>query len=415
MDGGVGDAQDAGKRVDPCPNRPGGGGSRMLDVYDVAVVGAGPGGSNAAAEMLRKGLSVIQFDRRRFPRMKPCGGGMTIKACNALQLALNPSVIGSFDVLESNRWHSRTNRYSHRGPILKMVFRPQFDNSLVEQNLKWPNFAFCDSEKVTSVHYDGLFRVETDKRSISARQLVGADGAYSAVAKTFGISQPRAFATAIELNLGRDMFHLAGELVPCFDFGAVDRGYGWTFPKQDHINVGLYTFARGLKNLRPLLLQYLEAKGITLKTDTALEYEAHEIPVGGFSLHPPKSAPVYVVGDAGGFADALSGEGIFHALESGRLAGITAAEHAGKRANFRRYYRRLWYSVLPDTLLSYYLSKFFYKHIDASVRILESPLIWRPFIEGYASGATLTQCIALGGYFHVSSLLRHTLGYNQAV
>ena len=387
----------------------------MPDVYDAAVVGAGPGGSNAAAGMLRTGLSVIQFDRRTFPRMKPCGGGLTIKACNALQLALDPLVMGSFDALESNRWRSRTNRYSHRGPILKMVFRPHFDDSLVAQNLKRPNFTFCESEKVTSVHYDGLFRVESDKRSICSRQLVAADGAYSLVAKTFGIARPRAFATAIELNLGRDMLRLPGELVPSFDFGAVDQGYGWIFPKQDHLNVGLYTFARGLKNLRPLLLYYLEAKGITMKADTVLDYEAHQIPVGGFALHPPKTAPVYVVGDAGGFADALSGEGIFHALESGRLAAITAAEYAGKRANFRRYYRRLWHSVLPDTLLSYYLSKYFYKHIDASVRILESPLFWRPFIEGYASGATLTQCIALGGYFQLSSLLRHTLGYNQVV
>jgi geranylgeranyl reductase family protein len=387
----------------------------MSQVYDAAVIGAGPGGSNAAAEMLRKGLSVIQFDRHAFPRMKPCGGGMTIKACNALRLSLDPSVIGSFDVVESNRWRSRTNRYSHRGPILKMVFRPQFDNSLVEQNLTRPNFTFCDGEKVTSLHYDGLFHVGTDKRSISARQLVGADGAYSLVAKTFGISRPRAFATAIELNLRRDVFHSPNRLVPCFDFGAVNQGYGWVFPKRDHINVGLYTFVRGLKNLRPMLLQYLEAKDITIESDASLDYAAHQIPVGGFLLRAPKTAPVYVVGDAGGFADALSGEGIFHALESGRLAGITAVEHASKRANFRRYYRRLWHSVLPDTLLTYYLSRIFYRHIDTSVRILESPLVWRPFIEGYASGATLTQSIALAGYFHVSSLLRHTLGYNEPV
>jgi menaquinone-9 beta-reductase len=387
----------------------------MPDIYDAAIVGAGPGGSNAAAGMLRKGLSVIQFDRCTFPRVKPCGGGMTIKACNALQLALDPSVIGSFDALESNRWHARTNRYAHRGPILKMVSRPQFDNSLVAQNLRRPNFTFCEGEKVTSVHFDGLLRVESDKRSISSRQLVAADGAYSLVAKTFGIAHPRAFATAIELNLGRDMVHLPGELVPSFDFGAVVQGYGWLFPKQDHINVGLYTFARGLKNLRPMLLHYLEAKGITMTAGTVLDYEAHQIPVGGFALHPPKTAPVYVVGDAGGFADALSGEGIFHALESGRLAAITAVEYADTRANFRRYYRRLWQTVLPDTLLSYYLSQYFYKHIGASMRILESPLVWRPFIEGSASGATLTQCLALGGYFQLSSLLRHTLRYTRVV
>jgi menaquinone-9 beta-reductase len=391
-------------------------GTRMLNVYDVAVVGAGPAGSNAATVMLRNGLSVIQFDRYAFPRRKPCGGGMTVKACNALQLSLGPSVVGSFDTLESNHWPSRTNRFSHRHAILKMVFRRQFDNWLVEQNQQWPNFTFCDGEEVRSVHHHaGLFHVRTDKRSISSRQLVGADGAYSLVAKTFGVARPRAFALAIELNLGRDSARVPDTLIPCFDFGAVDQGYGWVFPKQDHVNVGLYTFARGLKGLRPMLLRYLEAKGILLASDASLDFEAHHIPVGGFSLRVPKSAPVYVVGDAGGFADAISGEGIYCALESGRIAGVTAVEHAGNKADFHRYYRRLWRSILPDTLLTYYLSRVFYRHIHASIRVLECPLIWRPFLEGQASGATFAQSVALAGYFHLSSLLRRTVRYDGPV
>ena len=382
----------------------------MSRIFDAAIVGAGPAGSNAAAEMLRNGLSVIQFDRHLFPRKKPCGGGMTIKACNALQqsLSLDPRLVASFDTIESGRWPSRAHRYSHRGVILKMVFRPQFDNCLVEQNRTSPEFTFCDGEKVTSITYDELFRVETNKRSICSRQLVGADGAYSLVAKTFGISRPRAFATAIEVNLNRDRAYVPDEVVPCFDFGAVDQGYGWVFPKQDHLNIGLYTFARGVKRLRPTLMHYMEAKGILPESGATLDFEAHQIPVGGFSLHAPETAPVYVVGDAGGFADALSGEGIFHALESGRLAGITAVEHAHKLVNFRRYYRRLWRSVLPDTLLTYYLSRVFYGHIGTAVRIMESPFVWRPFIEGQASGATFARTIALAGYFQLSALLRRT-------
>ena len=53
--------------------------------------------------------------------------------------------------------------------------------------------------------------------------------------------------------------------------------------------------------------------------------EAFRVPVGGFSLRPP-ACPAYVVGDAGGFADALTGEGIYSALESGRLAGEVAVD-----------------------------------------------------------------------------------------
>jgi flavin-dependent dehydrogenase len=128
----------------------------------------------------------------------------------------------------------------------------------------------------------------------------------------------------------------------------------------------------------------------------------------------PRRAPVYVVGDAGGFADALSGEGIYHALESGRLAGLTAVEHAHGQGTYRRYYRRLWRSVLPDTLLTYVLSRFFYQHIAGSVRVLQHPLVWRPFVEGYAAGATLAQSLALGGYFQLSSLWRHSLSVGSS-
>lgn len=387
----------------------------MDNVYDVAIVGAGPGGSNSAAVLLRGGLRVLQLDGATFPRVKPCGGGMTMKACRALQLALEPSVAATHDALESNLWRVRARRFGHRGgPILKMVVRADFDRHLVEQNQRWPTFTFRDGARVTDITYDGLFRLRTGADSFAARQLIGADGAYSLVAKTFGIARPRAFATAIELNLDRARCRTADNLVPCFDFGAIAQGYGWVFPRTQTLNVGLYTFARGLKGLRTQLLDYLAAKGITLAPATPLRFEAHQIPVGGFTPHVPPTAPVYVVGDAGGFADALTGEGIYHALESGRLAGITAVEHARGQGSYRHYYRRLWRAVLPDTLLTYALARAFYGHLNLSVRALQSPLLWRPLFEGSASGATFVQSLALGGYFQAASLVRHSLARESA-
>ena len=61
----------------------------MAPVYDVIVVGAGPGGSNAAAVALGHGLSVAQVERFPFPRTKPCAGGLTVKSCDALRLDLD--------------------------------------------------------------------------------------------------------------------------------------------------------------------------------------------------------------------------------------------------------------------------------------------------------------------------------------
>jgi len=372
-------------------------------VFDVIVVGAGPGGSNAAAVALKAGLSVAQIDRYKFPRVKPCAGGMTIKACDALQFDLSQSVRYTSNSIEMNLWNSHVNCFSNRMPILKMVLRPEFDNELVAQNLKSKEFRFFDGERVTGIDHNGVFTVRTDKRVLTARQLVGADGAQSIVNRIFGISSPRSTAVAIETNIYKKFAAVTGDIAPCFDFGVIDRGYGWIFPKDDHWSVGIYTLAKGIKDLRSQLQAYIAAKGFTLDDDVKLTFEAHTIPVGGYRLNPPK-VPVYLVGDAGGFADALTGEGIYHALESGRLAGETLVAVASGKVSHRSYYRRIWRTVLSDTFLTYYGAKKFYRHIEWSIRALENPLVWRAFVQGYSEGATFTKSILLSGYYFLKSI-----------
>src|SRR5687768_8575746 len=86
----------------------------MSDLFDVIVVGAGPGGSNAAAVALKHGLSIAQVDKSRFPRVKPCGGGLTIKSCRALQFDLQPMLRGESREFEFNV-SARAARGLHRG------------------------------------------------------------------------------------------------------------------------------------------------------------------------------------------------------------------------------------------------------------------------------------------------------------
>jgi len=137
--------------------------------------------------------------------------------------------------------------------------------------------------------------------------------------------------------------------------------------------------------------------------------EAFRIPVGGFRLRRP-ARPVYVVGDAGGFADALTGEGIYSALESGRLAGEVAVDVACGRARHDAYYRRLWGTVLCDTALSYWLARPFYRDVDRGIAVLGSPLVWRPLIEGAARGATLGESLLKSAAYLVRSWARNLPG-----
>ena len=380
---------------------------------DVLIVGAGPGGSNAARVALDGGLSVVQIEAQRFPRVKPCAGGITRKAERALAFDIGPSLRGASNAIEFNSWRKRTNRFTAcadrgvapEGALVSFVSRAEFDADLVRQNGRSARFEFSDGERVERIEFDGLFQVRTSRRLLTARQLIGADGAYSIVNRTFGVARPRMLATASEVNVPHARLAVPAPLVPSVDYGVVEDGYGWVFPKDDHCSIGLYTLARKPRRLRERLVDYLLAKGARPAGDPLAGLHAHRIPVGGFPLRTPE-APVYVVGDAAGLADALTGEGIYHALESGRLAGETAARVARGTASHRSYYARLWRSVLPDTALTYALATQFHRNADRSLRVLASPLVWRPLTYGYARGATFTACVLRAASYLVRSWAR---------
>ncbi|MBV8528025.1 MAG: geranylgeranyl reductase family protein [Candidatus Dormibacteraeota bacterium] len=384
------------------------------DEFDVIVVGAGPGGSNAAAAALAGGLRVAQVDKAAFPRVKPCAGGLTMKTCRALRLEYAPWVRATWSSVEFNLWGGEGHRFTHRRrPVVGLVLRPEFDNALVRQNLEMRDFRLFSGERFVDASYDRGFTVRTRARTLRAPQLIAADGAYSTVNRQFHLAHPRTNAVAIEVNIPRDDVRSDSDPQLCFDFGAVEAGYGWVFPKDDHLSVGLYTYRWGLKGLRERLLAYIAAKRLAPRHIDALRFDAHQVPVGGYGLSR-SLLPLYMVGDAGGFADALTGEGIYHAVESGRIAGETAvAVHRGDARGPALYRRRLWRSVLPDTFLTYQASRVFYRHLRAGTHALEAPGVWRALIEGYADAATFTTSAVRAPEYILRSLLHGSLRYER--
>ena len=272
--------------------------------------------------------------------------------------------------------------------MLQTICRPEFDNRLVQENLARRDFTFMEGRRVSGVEYDGRFIVRTDAGNVTG-------GAADRRGRRLQHRQSRAsnrgatrLATAVEINIPRSGRETPPDAVPCLDYGAVGQGYGWVFPKDDHWSVGLYTLSPRTPHIRQQLAAYIRAKGLP-GHDSLDGMEAFRVPVGGFRLRPP-ACPAYVVGDAGGFADALTGEGIYSALESGRLAGETAADVAYGRSRHDAYYRRLWRTVLCDTAISYFLARPFYRDVDRGIAVLESPLVWRPLIEGAAQGRRMS-------------------------
>src|SRR5438067_1531688 len=104
-----------------------------VERFDAIVVGAGPAGSTTAYRLARAGARVCLVDRARFPRDKPCGGGLTLRAVKELPFSVAPVVEDTVDRLELGLGYRR--RFTRRSaePLVLMTQRRRLDAFLVER------------------------------------------------------------------------------------------------------------------------------------------------------------------------------------------------------------------------------------------------------------------------------------------
>ncbi|MEV8508639.1 geranylgeranyl reductase family protein [Actinoplanes sp. NPDC051475] len=299
--------------------------------YDVAIVGAGPAGAAAALAARRAGASVVLLDRAEFPRDKPCGDGI---AAEALDVLADLGVTGAADgypPVESLRLVAPGGTEVAR-PLPRpahTVPRKVFDARLVEAAVS----AGVELRRhtVRSIRYAAGGVVLDDR--VTARVLVGADGAGSVVRRSLGhpVNPDGHLAIAIR---GYAPAHGTEQLIRTTS--ARWPAYAWSFPLGDGTaNVGYGEVLRGT----PLTKAYLVNRLADLLPGTAATgLRAHHLPL---STHRPAPArgPVLLAGDALSLINPFTGEGIFYAVLSGALAGAAAAE--GPERAGPRYTRAL--------------------------------------------------------------------------
>ena len=122
----------------------------MTESFDAIVVGAGPAGSTSAYRLAREGFSVLLLDRARFPRDKPCGGGVTGRAAALLPFSIDPVVEDVVDRLEIGLAYTRRFERQSEKPLIYMTRRVALDAFLVEQACK-AGAVFRDGTKVTEL------------------------------------------------------------------------------------------------------------------------------------------------------------------------------------------------------------------------------------------------------------------------
>ena len=296
----------------------------MTDFYDAVVVGGGPCGATAANNLARAGRSVLLLDKAG--RTKPCGG------------AIPPRLIQDFgipgDLLAARVTSARMIAPSENAvdmPIengfVGMVDRAVFDEWL--RNRAAANGAVRRIGQFEAIGRDAAgnalvqFRsADGSAASVAARVVIGADGAKSKVAAQCipGAKDiPHVFAyheivrsPAAGFDGTRCDVYYQGRLSPDF--------YGWVFPHGDTTSVGSGSMQKGF-SLRQSVTNLRQAAG--LNDAETIRREGAPIP-----LHPMRrwddGRDVIVAGDAAGVVAPASGEGIYYAMEGGRLAAEAA-------------------------------------------------------------------------------------------
>jgi geranylgeranyl reductase family protein len=315
--------------------------------YDVIVAGAGPAGSTAARECAARGLAVLLLEKAAFPRDKPCGGGVSLRAARLLPFDLGPAVERTaYGVRFSLRQAHGFVRAS-REPLTFMTQRAVLDTLLAEHAVR-AGAVLRERSPVQAVERDGSrITVRAGRGIFESRTLVVADGANGPTARLAGVPRGRRVGIALEANVRASAGPSAKwQAMIGLDLGSPPGGYGWIFPRGDHLNVGVGGWLHTAASLRRRLERLIRFYGF----DPAAMW-------GVRGYHLPVREPdaplvwgnVLLTGDAAGLLDPLTGDGIHGAIYSGRAAAAHLTAYlTGTAPDLRGYVRELSAELLPD-------------------------------------------------------------------
>jgi len=343
----------------------------ILEYYDTVVVGAGPAGVMAAYHAAARG-SVLLADAASLPRDKSCGGMLN----EYTQQFLEPYGHVPDDIVLDPQWvnfrYHDWDRGIRKPTQLRFlnVSRAGFDEWLL--TLLPPAVTVCGSLSLQRFDQDTTevraeFRAADGERRVRCANLIGADGARSAVRRALGAGSAATYVTL------QDFCEVTGDLEPFFDCiylrGVGDCfGYAYVVPKGDAAIVGSVFYP---KTKRPHEKQDLivERMRSALPLGPARKREASvALYVRDRADVAPGSGRVLLAGEAGGWMSPTSGEGISYALNSGVLAGRAVAETdpdeataaleafldatMGIRSNIRRKLR--WLPIMESSAGKYF-------------------------------------------------------------
>jgi geranylgeranyl reductase family protein len=301
----------------------------------------GPAGASAAYELSQRGVSVLAFDKQVHPRYKVCGGGLSARIAKILPSDFPSVVEKTVHRVQFTYGAQESFLIESSEPIVYMVTRPSFDRWLVEK-ARQVGTEIREGETVVDIQEgEDDIEVVTKEGRYRSRVVIGADGVMSVVAQQCFPGRSLRKIPALESEVQGGSLHAFQEIpTAMISLAAAKKGYGWIFPKQQGLSLGVGEFVKGTKRPKQSFRDFI----------------AHEPMLAGLNIPAPLGYPipiasaqayrngqawagrlvrgrVMLVGDAGHLVDPLLGEGIYYAVRSGQLAAKSVTEMLGNPAS----------------------------------------------------------------------------------
>ncbi len=359
----------------------------MKQSYDVIVVGAGPAGATIAYELAKKGIGVLLLEKERLPRYKCCAGGVTAKAAKLLDFDI--SEVAEDVIYEVCFTFNLGRPYlgRHNRPLIYTVMRDAFDHFLVRKAQQL-GAVLLDGQKVTEIRINaGWVEISTADSIFRSRLVVGADGAYSVVARELGMIRNIEYVVGLEAELVVSEEELAKwKSRAQVDLGCIPGGYAWVFPKSDYLSIGVGCPVSKAKNLNHHHEKFLNL--LIIGSYAVARSSSYLIPTcTRASLVLQDKA--LLLGDAAGLVDSLTGEGIYNAILSAQLA-TPAIENflVRNKVGLQDYQQAVEEKIMSELKIARVLSKILFRFPHLMFRMLsQSDGVWRDGC-GLMSGET---------------------------
>jgi geranylgeranyl reductase family protein len=371
-----------------------------LKNIDVAIVGAGPAGAHAAWLLVRQGARVALFDPSH-PREKPCGGGITGRALDLIAGAVNRRAIDCVTVRSArfllDRGTLRTGDAPRTAAVvdlddgaLVVSSRKVFDQALLSAAVQAGATHLPLRVLDVSIEFDGV-TLMTDSGTYRAAFIVGADGANSLVRRRVAGMFRRD-----QLSIATGYFAddaTSNEIV--LHLLTAPAGYFWSFPRPDHLGIGICAPAGApetASSLRRIVAEWIQRSALA----PGARLRAYSWPIPTLAADDLQRLALsgprwWLLGDAAGLVDPITREGIYFALASARWA---ADAIAGADAG-RRYAARVRDEAVPElaraaTLKALFFQPWFTRQLMAALEVSAAiQRVMADLIAGRQSYATL--------------------------